>query len=123
MMATIKDLESEDRKTLQRLYDALEEVRVIAQHMPVQQVMSLILVALHEGKSLKELSALMDCKMPIMSRQLIDLGVRNRRMEPGYHLVESRQDPMEMRKNQYTLSVRGKHVIKAMLKALSGGGR
>lgn len=117
---TAKDLEPEDRRQLQALYNALEEVRVIAQQMPIQQAMALILVALHEGKSLRELTDLMGCKMPTLSRQMIDLGIRNRRMEPGYQLVESRQDPLEYRKNQYTLTVRGKHVIKAMLKALGG---
>lgn len=111
-----KELESEERMDIRRVLESLNEIRMISAQMSISQVMSFLTVALNEGKSLKELAELMDCKMNTMSRQLIDLGPRNRRMEEGYQLIQSRQDPFEYRKNQYTLTPRGRHLIKAILK-------
>jgi len=89
----------------------LEEFKKISPTMPVQQILAFLSVAMHEGTSLKELVEVSKTKTPTMSRHLIDLGPRNRRMEPGYKLIECRQDPMELRKNQYTLSERGRFLI------------
>lgn len=105
-------------KELMNLFNALEEFRKLNPNMSVQQIMTLILVAINEGKSLKELAAVIKIKIPTLSRILIDLGFRNRRMEPGHNLVECRQDPMELRKNQYTLSRRGIYLIESVLKKL-----
>ena len=117
-MAT-SDLGADERQSLQRLYDSLAEIREIAQHMPVAQVMALLLVALHEGKSLGELARLDGANLATLSRRMLDLGERNRRMEPGYMLIEQRQNPLNLRENQYTLSLKGKHLIKGILKKLT----
>src|SRR3546814_14747877 len=65
-------------------------------------------VALNEGKSLGELAELVGSNASTVSRHLRDLGERNRRMEPGYGLVDRRVDPMELRKNSYFLTPKGK---------------
>jgi DNA-binding MarR family transcriptional regulator len=109
----------EERRSLQRLHDAMGVFKGVSAQMPVGQAMALMLVALHEGKSLRELAELADTKMPTMSRQLIDLGLRNRRMEPGYMLVEQKQNPLSMRENQYFMSLKGKHLLKDVFKALN----
>lgn len=116
---TQADFVSEERQALQRLYDGLSEVREISQHMPVSQLMALLLVALHEGKSLGDLARLDGANLATLSRRMLDLGVRNRRMEPGYMLVDQRQNPLNMRENQYALSLKGRHLIKAVLKKLT----
>lgn len=115
-------LTSKDRKNLRCLYQVLEEFKKISPTMPVQQILAFIDVALHEGTSLKELVQLSQVKTATMSRHLIDLGPRNRRMEPGYQLIDCRQDPMELRKNQYTLSDRGKYLINNIARKMDGHG-
>lgn len=104
-------VKTQHERELRRMYAALDEFKRINPVMPVQQAMAFLMVALNEGSGLKELTEMMEVKLPTMSRHLIDLGPRNRRMEPGHQLVESRQDPMELRKNQYTLTLRGKHLV------------
>lgn len=118
-----KDLPAEERRALQRLYSTLNEFKAISPSMPVGQAMAFLLVCLHEGKPLKEIATLADVGVPTMSRQLIDLGARNRRMEPGYMLIEQRQNPLNMRENQYSISLKGKHLIKALVKHLSPSSR
>lgn len=105
-------------KVVLQLYGVLQVFKDINPNMSVQQVMAFLMVHLHEGASLKELADLQDMKVPTLSRILIDLGFRNRRMEVGHNIVESRQDPMELRKNQYTLSKRGHYIIDKIVKKL-----
>lgn len=112
-------MDNAERQALQRLYYALEEIKGIAAHMPVGQIMALLLVVLHENKPMKDLAALADTNITTLSRQLIDLGARNRRMEPGYGLIEQRQNPMNLRENRYSLTLKGNHLIKGVLKALT----
>lgn len=112
------EMETEERQTLQRLYNALEEIKGIAAHMPVSQIMAFLLVVLHENKPLKDLAHLADSNISTMSRQMIDLGTRNRRMEPGYMLIDQRQNPLNLRENQYILTLKGNHLVKSLLKHL-----
>lgn len=111
-------MEDEDRQALQRLYAALDEVKGISIHMPIGQLMAFLIVALNEGKPMKDLAKLADSNISTMSRQLIDLGQRNRRMEPGYMLIEQRQNPMNLRENQYSVTLKGNHLLKGILKHL-----
>lgn len=106
-------------RIIEQLVDALQEFKNINPNMSVQQIMAFLTVALNEGLSLKEIADLQGMKIPTLSRIFIDLGFRNRNMEPGYNIVESRQDPMELRKNQYTLSKRGQHIVDKLVKKLS----
>lgn len=117
-MTTVGTMEDEDRQALQRLYAALDEVKGISIHMPVGQLMAFLVVAMNEGKAMKDLVKIADSNVSTMSRQLIDLGQRNRRMEPGYMLIEQRQNPMNLRENQYSVTLKGAHLLKAILKHL-----
>lgn len=108
----------EDRKSLEMVYAALEALIDISPAMPLQQAATIILVALNEGTSLKELVQKTGVKQSTMSRHLIDLGKRNRRMEQGYQIVDCRQDDFDMRKNQYVLSIKGRAVIDKVVKAV-----
>ena len=119
LATVVTQMDNAERQALQRLYYALEEIKGIAAHMPVGQIMALLLVVLHENKPMKDLAALADTNITTLSRQLIDLGARNRRMEPGYGLIEQRQNPMNLRENRYSLTLKGNHLIKGVLKALT----
>lgn len=114
-MVNSKDVSN---KAVKIVYDILQDYRDINPNMSVSQIMAFLNVSINEGASLKELADNMGIKIPTLSRILIDIGFRNRHMEPGLNLVESRQDPMELRKNQYTLSKRGHYLIDKLTKKL-----
>ena len=100
---------TDDFKALRRFDRALKQVRTsIDPTVPTQLVQAFVLVALNEGKSLTELAQALGSSASTVSRHLLDLGERNRKMEPGYGLVDRRVDPMELRKNIYTLTPKGK---------------
>lgn len=113
----------EDRRLLQCLHDILAEIKdEVNPAMPIQQAIAFVLVGLNEGASLKELVKIAEVKQATMSRHLIDLGTRNRHLEPGYNLVACRQDPMELRKNQYTLSPKGHALINKIINRVKDHG-
>jgi DNA-binding MarR family transcriptional regulator len=74
-------------------------------------------VALNEGASLSDLAKKIDAKNSTISRHLLDLGERNRKMEPGLKLVEYRQSPLELRRHEYALTSKGGSVIRSILSA------
>lgn len=71
-------------------------------------VQTYLTLAINEGKSLTEISKVMHQTVATTSRNMLDLGDRNRRKEPGYGLVKSEQNPMELRSNMYSLSPKGR---------------
>jgi DNA-binding MarR family transcriptional regulator len=76
--------------------------------VPSQLIQMFVLVALNEGKSLTEIAEIAGSKLSTASRHMLDLGDRNRKKLPGYGLVASRQDPMSLRTNIYTLTPKGR---------------
>ena len=54
--------------------------------MSIQVAHTFILVAMHEGKSITEIATLAGFRFPTVSRNILDLGVRNRKREPGLGL-------------------------------------
>jgi DNA-binding MarR family transcriptional regulator len=55
-----------------------------------------------------------------MSRNLLDMGDRNRHMEKGFGLVTSRNKPMNLREKEYFLTDKGRAVIFQITRQLKG---
>jgi len=83
-----------------------------------QLIQAFVAVAMNEGKTTTEISHILGTNLSTASRQLLDLGDRNRKMEPGYGLVDRRTDPMNLRSNNYFLTPRGKLVAEQIAAAL-----
>ena len=106
-------------KALRRFERALRQARTaVDPTAPTALVQAFVIVALGEGKSLTELAKDLGSSASTVSRHLLDLGERNRKMEPGYGLVDRRVDPMELRKNIYTLTPRGKLLAASIIDAM-----
>lgn len=100
---------------IKRLERALRQVRTaIDPTVPTQLVQAFLAVGLHEGQTLTELADLLGTNISTASRQLLDLGERNRKMEPGYGLVDRKVDPMNLRVNRYTLTPKGRLLIREL---------
>ena len=54
----------------------------------------------------------------VMSRHLLDIGERNRHMEPGFGLVTKRANPMNLRQQEVSLTDKGRAVAMKMIRAL-----
>lgn len=114
LVATLKpeaDMNNDDenRKAVRKLERALRQARTAIDPLVSTQLMQAFLaVALNEGKTLTEIAEQLGSNLSTASRQLLDLGDRNRKLEPGYMLVDRKVDPMNLRVNRYTLTPKGK---------------
>ena len=115
---TDKTFDGQSAEALQTAYDVLDIFRSSRETMPVQLAQSLLLVALNEGASLRDLQAKTQWSMSTMSRHLLDLGVRDRRMEPGLDLITMRQNPDQLRTNEYRLSKKGRELLARIVKTM-----
>lgn len=115
-MAELPDEETvRDIKSLMKL---MAHFRDISPSMTVSMAVTFLSVAANEGTSLVDLKGPTGFKTSTLSRHLIDLGDRNRKKEAGLGLVDCRQDPMELRKNQYTLTPKGRTLLRKVLKLI-----
>lgn len=89
-------------------------------NIPAQMLQTFMTVAMNEGKSLTEIAELVSANMSTASRHLLELGSRNRRMEPGYNLVARTPDPMNLRQNSYTLTAKGRLLLANVIKIMEG---
>lgn len=105
-------LMAKERAGLYKLIAVFNELRDVSPSMSVPLAQTLLLVALNEGKSLRELADIAGLKQGTISRYLLDLSERNRSLEQGFGLVHREADPMELRKNMYTLTPKGREVLK-----------
>jgi DNA-binding MarR family transcriptional regulator len=110
------ELNKAEKLELERIIRALEHFRHLSHTMPIQQVIVFLTLCLNEGKSFREITEIIPgAKTGTMSRQMNDLGPRNRHFEPGFNLITSRQDPMELRQNQYYLTDAGLKLAESIL--------
>jgi DNA-binding MarR family transcriptional regulator len=113
------DLEPEDDKDLDKLEGVAELFATsMSPTMPMQLYRTFLMIIRNEGKSLSEIADIIGTNSSTASRHLLDLGERNRKMEPGYMLVESRADPMNLRRKVYTLTPKGKLLARSILKKM-----
>lgn len=118
MSTTKMKLEGADAKAVKSFLAAIEAFRAIRQTMPLQYVMAFLLVAMEEGLSVSEYAERAGVSMSVMSRHLLDIGERNRHMEEGFGLVQSRQSPLELRRNEVVLTHKGRALLRQIIRQL-----
>lgn len=99
---------------------ALSTFKLLNETMPLQYVLSFLAVAQEEGLGVTEYAKKIGVNVTTMSRHLLDIGARNRKMQPGYGLIMYRPDPLELRKHQYFLTPKGKQLLHTFLRELDG---
>ncbi len=97
----------QDKARGQRILALFNEFRKIRPTMPLQYAYTFVLVAMNEGLSVQEYAQLADVSQSVMTRNLLDLGGRNRHKEPGFGLVTQRMNPEDMRRHQTFLTPDG----------------
>ena len=111
-------LNAEDKAELKKLLTALESFRELRPTMPLQYIVTYLLVALDEGDGPSDYAKRAGVSNSVMSRHLLDIGERDRYGEDGFGLITQRQDPMELRRHQAMLSDRGKGLAHKLIRAL-----
>jgi DNA-binding MarR family transcriptional regulator len=74
---------------------------------PAGYLEAFYLVVIEEGLSVEEYDARAGRSISTMSRHLLDIGDRNRKMKPGLGLVTARANPLNRRRREYFLTPRG----------------
>jgi DNA-binding MarR family transcriptional regulator len=111
-------LKEDDTKLMRAFYLALEPFEQIRHDMPMQYVRTFMLVCMEPGLSVMEYANRAGVSQTVMSRHLLDIGERNRHMEPGFGLVTKRQDPMNLRRWEVLLTEKGRQVAHKMMRSL-----
>lgn len=103
------------RRQIRAIYDTVCTFRDLSVTMPVGEVAMFLTVALNEGLSQTELAEKADMKKSTASRYLLDLSEKTRSGGPGHGLINGDTDPSELRRKMYTLSPRGRNIIRKLL--------
>ena len=112
-----RPLSDEERRDLRKIYRVVEAFRTVDREMPVQQMATLLIVALNEGLSLKEISDRLATASSTASRNVAALSKVHRLGKRGHDLVSSREDPVERRRKMHTLTAKGRLFILRLLGA------
>ena len=107
-------LSPENNRVLNKIGIMLTTLRGISPTMSVQVAHTFLLVAQRQGESLTDLSKGSGFPLSTVSRNLLDLGARNRKREPGLGLVMTTVDDFELRKKKVSLTPKGQMLIKQL---------
>ena len=106
-----------DLTTLSGTIALLEVFKGIRHDMPLQHAHTFMLVACQEGLSVLDYAERAGVAQSVMTRNLLDIGERNRRGGPGYGLVVTRMDPNDRRRHQTFLTHQGRALLHKVLRA------
>ena len=105
-----------EREALQRLETVIRDLRTaIDPNVPSQVIQAFLIVAQNEGQPLTEYARLLGSNLSTASRQFLDLGERNRKMEKGYMLLDRHVDPADLRVNRYFLTAKGRLLLRSLV--------
>lgn len=108
-----------EMEALKKIDSLLSQFRSsIDPNIPAQMLQTFMAVAMNEGQSLTKIAEVVSANLSTASRHLLELGDRNRKMEPGYGLVARTPDPMNLRQNAYSLTPKGKLLLANILKIM-----
>jgi DNA-binding MarR family transcriptional regulator len=109
------ELTADEERRLRALVHILEYFQDHEPQIPASMIEAFLLVALNEGCSLRDIVELSGKPQSTVSRHLLDLGERNRKMEPGLGLVAWRIAPDELRRKEYSLTPKGRSLLRRIL--------
>jgi DNA-binding MarR family transcriptional regulator len=89
--------------------------------MPLRYVQAYLLVAQKEGQSVTDLAKKADMPVTTMSRNLLDMGERNRYFEEGAGLVVGEDNPLNRRERLYSLTHKGRALLASITKGAKNG--
>lgn len=109
-----------ETKTLKKIISLLNEFRKLDSEMPIQQALTLVLVALKEadGVNIKDVSDGLGISQASASRNVNAFMKLNRYRRTGHDLIETHEDPMHRSRKLCNLTHKGKLVKKTLLEIM-----
>jgi DNA-binding MarR family transcriptional regulator len=98
----------DEKAAANALHSAIACFQQLEHTMPAQYIQTFLLVAMEQGLSVRDYAERSDVSASVMSRHLLDIGERNRHMQPGWGLVTYRPNPLELRKLEHWLTPKGR---------------
>lgn len=107
-------------KEIHSLIKAVDAIRGDAEDMPIQQLQTVLAIALRPGLTMSDLSDAVGMSQASCSRNVAALSRWHRLGKAGVDLVEAIEDPRERRRKIMYLTHKGKVRVKAALEGLTG---
>jgi DNA-binding MarR family transcriptional regulator len=109
----------EDRDDLRKLYLALKPFFDLDHAvLPAAYIKAALLVAIEEGLGVSDYAERAGASPTVMTRNLLDIGDRNRQRGEGLGLVTQQRDVMDLRKHRAKLTPKGATLLRDVLRAL-----
>lgn len=108
-------LPEDGKRVIRHLQSASEPFRSVRPPMLFEHVWTFLMVAVDEGRSVGEYAERAGVSNSVMSRHLLDLGIRNRPTDKGYGLIEHRPKPLELRKHEVYLTAQGRALAETLI--------
>lgn len=84
----------------------------------LDMVRVLLFVASNPLQSVRDIAASMGQPLSTTSRQLLDLGPKDRHLREGFGMVEAVADPIDMRIKRYRVTEKGREIVNKMAEEL-----
>lgn len=97
---------------------ALDEFRKINPLMPVAEIQAFLMVALEHGHGMTEISDRIGMRQTTTSRWLIEMGDNRLEGDGALGLIQRTPVPTNLRRNNYSLTAKGKRMVVKILNAL-----
>lgn len=105
----------DDKRHLDKVSGLFQAFRSLDPTMPLQLAYTFILCAIYEGESIGDIARRAGFATSTTSRHILDLGEYDRKKNPGYQLVETIIDPMELRKKSVRLTPKGRNLLNQII--------
>ncbi len=119
-VSAIMDMMPQQKRMGLKLYNALGAFRLIYSEMPIQLAMSFMFIANNEGCSVTDVKKALDLSQSAASRLVAALTEWSNLKRPGYGLVVSKADPMEMRRKILRLTPKGNQFFNTLDTIMEG---
>lgn len=114
-------LSDRDVRIAHTLMAALECFKELRHTMPMQYVLTFLLVATNEGRAVGAYAEAAGVSASVMSRHVLDIGPKRRGSRgdtDGFDLVHSRQNPENLREHNVYLTDTGRAVFRRVVRML-----
>jgi DNA-binding MarR family transcriptional regulator len=115
-----KEFSADERQAGVRLLTAVECFRELRHTMPMQYILTFLMIALEEGLSVGDYAKKAGVSPSVMSRHVLDLGMRQRnKIGEGFGLLETRLNLENLREHSVHLTPKGVALFHRVARVLS----
>jgi DNA-binding MarR family transcriptional regulator len=111
-------LDEEARAAARTLRLAIEPFIALKPGMPMSYFRTFLLVAEEEGLGVNDYAGKVESSPTVMTRNLLDIGDRNRLREEGLGLITQERDLFDLRRHNAKVTPKGKALMHKMITAL-----